>query len=229
MIKVSILIAIIFLTISCASKPEPDFMSVGLNLADRAVDYTLEGDNIMSDYTYSRAITHFRNMGRFCDMSRVSLLMYIINPYDSNNAKLDDASAFALLGACKTELNIVNLLTEKPYDYSLLKEPYKSFAKFKEKGEISYLKRIANSKEYSDRVRSSFYRLIANTILDENPADALKFINKTLVIDSKHSWTVNILENEKIILKAYKNLGYQTDIIEERVKILTNTLIEKNR
>lgn len=222
------IIAIIINT-SCAGKHEPDEISIGINITNRAVDYSLKGDETMAEYTYIRAVNHFRNMGKFCDMARVSLAMYISEPIETNSKKIDDAIAFAILGNCNLEVNIGNFLKNNNYDYSSLKEPYKSYAKFKNNHKSSTLSSIASSSSYSNKIRSAFYRIMADTEIDNNPEKALKFINKAMEIDSKHSWTKNILYNEKIILKIYKKLNKDTNITEEKIKILEKYLNDINK
>lgn len=215
--------------ISCGGKEEPDGISTGINIIERAIDYHLKGDELMSEYTYSRALTHFRNMGRFCDMARVSINIYISDPNEENIKKVDDAIAFAVLGNCEVELNIGNFLKGNDYNYTLLKEPYKSYAKFLESNKVSTISGIASSNYYNDRIKSVFYRLMAKAIIEDYPKKALSFINDAMKIDSKHSWTKNVLYNEMIQLDIYKKLGYDTKTNEERINILKDALQELNK
>lgn len=214
---------------ACSSKPEPNAINVGLTLTNRAVNYELQGDVSMAAYTYNRALAKFRDMGRFCDMSRVSLLMYTVKPGEENESRLEDAAAFAALGSCAEEANIINFLKDKDYDYSSLQEPYKSMAKFRRNKDTGPLKSLASSGSTSDAIRSSVYRIIAGYLLEKEPEEAIKYAEEAKKTDGRNAWTKNILADEEIILEASGRIGLDTDTIAERINILKQALEEKGR
>ena len=228
--RLAALILMVFFLFSCSSsKPEPEEMSVGLTLMDRAINYELQGEAKMAAYTYNRALAKFRDMGRFCDMARVAMLMYTIEPGKENESKLTDAAAFAALDSCKEETNIINFLTGADYDYSSLKEPYKSAAKFWRDKDIAPLKSLASSASTSDRIRSAAYRVIAKYVMEKEPGEAIKYAEEAKKTDSINAWTKNILADEEIILAASERLGLDTKIIAERINILKQALAEKRK
>ncbi|MBQ3033337.1 MAG: hypothetical protein IJD28_03055 [Deferribacterales bacterium] len=224
-----ITVMVLAVTLSCASKPEPNDMSIGISLTNRAADYALQGDKDMAAYTYNRALAKFRDMGKFCDMARVAFLMYIIAPNEENINKKDDALSFATLGECKSEINIANFLTGNDYDYATMDEPYKSIAEFWRNKDISPLKKLVSSDNTSDRVKSSLYRVMARHVMNQWPKDALNYAKHAKEIDGKHAWTQNILYDEELILEASKLLKLDTQVVEKRIEILTHSVEEKNR
>ena len=227
-LKFNIYIPIILfsmLTVSCVKDMNSRDMYTALSLTNRAINYSLKGENRMADFTYDRAIKKFRDMGLFCDMARVSINMYTTAPENDNFLK--DGRGFAALGSCQNELNIINFLSNNEYNIDELEFPFKSYAKFKKTKKISQLKSIASSAGTSDRIKSSTYRTIASALISSNPDESIKYIAKAEKIDSKHGWTKNILQNQEIMLEAYKKLGKPTEIITERIKVLKQALGDK--
>lgn len=224
--KQILILAVIIFIVSCSGKARPKDMELGIALADRAVNYTLQGQQKMAAFTYNRAVAKFRDMGRFCDMSRVAITHFTIDNF-TNKSALDDAKAFAILGECLEEINVVGFLTDKPYVMNKLPEPYKTFAEYKKTGNISYLKSLASSQDASEKIKSLTYRRIAEALLDKDPKEAIKYIQNAKLIDQKLAWTRNLINDEKIMLEALKKLGMPTGIVEERIKIFEQAIREK--
>lgn len=212
--------------VGCGGKPRAKEMELGISLTERAVNYTLQGQTKMSDFTYNRAVAKFRDMGKFCDMSRVALIMYTIDNF-TNNQALSDAKAFATLGECPEEMNIVNFVSGSSYNISTLPEPYKAFAEYVKTGMLTSLKSLASSSSTSDRIKSLIYRYMARELLDKDPVTSIKYANDAKKIDEKGAWTRNLLADENIILEATKKLGLATDIIEGRISVLQKAMSEK--
>lgn len=215
-----------FSAIACSGKPRAKEMELGISLTERAVNYTLQGQTKMADFTYNRAVAKFRDMGKFCDMSRVAIIMYTIDNF-TNNQALSDAKAFATLGECPEEMNIVNFVSGSTYNISTLAEPYKAFAEYVKTGMIIYLKSLASSSSTSDRIKSLTYRYMANELLDKDPSLSIKYANEAKRIDEKGAWTRNLLADENIILQATENLGLATDIVKGRISVLQKAMSEK--
>lgn len=211
---------------ACSTKPKSREMELGISLTERAVNYTLQGQTKMSDFTYNRAIAKFRDMGKFCDMSRVALIMYTIDNF-TNNQALNDAKAFATLGECAEEMNIVNFVSGSSYDIYKLPQPYKAFADYTKTKMLTYLKALASSTSTSDKIKSLTYRFIARELLEKDPVSAIKYVEDAKKIDEKSAWTRNLLVDENLILQATKNLGLATDIVEGRIKVLEKAMSEK--
>lgn len=135
--------------------------------------------------------------------------------------------AFATLGHCKEEINIINFLSKNEYNKKALSEPYSSLADFYETGNISHLMKIINSSSTSERVKSFAIRLAAERILEEDPKKALKLVEEAVAIDSKKAWTLNLVKDEKIRLRAVRLLGLPDEIISQRLRILEQAIDEK--
>ncbi|MDY5050315.1 MAG: hypothetical protein SPF17_02750 [Candidatus Mucispirillum faecigallinarum] len=211
---------------SCSSKTKRDDLLLGMTLVERAVDYQLQGRERMASYTYNRAVAKFKDMGNFCNMARTAIVIVTADPEESLPL-LEDARAFAALGRCQEELNIVNFLSHNEYNESKLPAPYKKIAQFYKTGDISYLLSIAKSSSTSERIQSYAYRQAARHIVDNDPEYALELIEKAAVIDSKKTWTLNLVKDEKIRLNAVRNMGLPDDLIVQRLKILEQALNEK--
>ena len=106
---------------SCSSKTKRDDLLLGMTLVERAVDYQLQGRERMASYTYNRAVAKFRDMGNFCNMARTAIVIVTADPEESLPL-LEDARAFAALGRCQEELNIVNFLSHNEYFLPLIKK-----------------------------------------------------------------------------------------------------------
>ena len=52
-------------------------------------------------------------------------------------------------------------------------------------------------------------------------------IEKADIIDSKHTWTLNLIKNEKIRLNALRAMGLPDDLSSQRLKILEQSLNDK--
>lgn len=228
MIRLLTPLLVAFLLISCSSKQKPKEMKIGLSLTERAVNYELQGSQKMASYTYNRTIAKFRDMGRFCDMARVALMMYSVQPTEANQLKLEDAKAFAALGECSSESNIISFLEDRDYNYKDLEEPYLALAKFKRDNNVSAVVSIASSSSSSEAIRSSFYRIAAKALIEKQPSDATKYIEKAKLIDQKYAWTKNLLADEEILFQIYEQAGLNTDIISQRINILRQAIFEKN-
>ncbi len=100
-------------------------------------------------------------------------------------------------------------------------------AKFYKTGNIAYILKIANSSSSSERLQSYAFRQAANHIIDKDPEYAIELINKASVIDSKKTWTLNLVKNEKIRLNALRSMGLPDDLAVQRLKILEQALNEK--
>ncbi len=223
------LAAAVFLCViitACSSKTERDDMQLGMTLVERAVDYQLQGREKMASYTYNRAVAKFRDMGNFCNMSRTAIVIVTADPEESLPL-LEDARAFAALGKCKEELNIVNFLSHNDYNKNELPSPYNIMADFYKTGDVAYLLKIANSSSSSERIKSYAFRHAANHVVDNDPEYAIELIDKASVIDSKRTWTLNLVKDEKIRLNALRNMGLPDDLSIQRLKILEQALNEK--
>ena len=165
-------------------------------------------------------------MGNFCNMARTAIVIVTADPEESLPL-LEDARAFAALGKCQEELNIVNFLSHNDYDIKTLPSPYDTMAKFYKTGDIAYILKIANSSSSSERLQSYAFRQAANHIIDKDPEYAIELINKASVIDSKKTWTLNLVKNEKIRLNALRSMGLPDDLAVQRLKILEQALNEK--
>ena len=86
---------------------------------------------------------------------------------------------------------------------------------------------IAKSSSTSERIQSYAYRQAARHIVDNDPEYALELIEKAVVIDSKKTWTLNLVKDEKIRLNAVRNMGLPDDLVVQRLKILEQALNEK--
>ncbi len=224
--KIILAVCLCIIITACASKTERDDMLLGMTLVERAVDYQLQGRERMASYTYNRAVAKFRDMGSFCNMARTALVIVTADPEESLPL-LEDARAFAALGKCQEELNIINFLSHNDYDIKTLPYPYDTMAKFYATGDISYLLKIANSSSSSERLKSYAFRQAANYIVDKDPEYAIKLIDKASVIDSKEAWTLNLVKNERIRLNALRSMGLPDDTAVQRLKILEQALNEK--
>lgn len=211
---------------SCASKVEDKDINLGMTLVVRAVDYQLQGREKMASYTYNRAVSKFRDMGDFCNMSRTAIAIVTVDP-EKSLSLLEDARAFATLGRCSEELNIVNFLSHNDFEYKLLPEPYKSISKFYSTGDVKYLISIAKKGSNSEQLRSYAFRQAASHIVDNDPKYAVELIEKADAIDSKNTWTLNLVKNEKIRLNALRAMGLPDDLSSQRLKILEQSLNDK--
>lgn len=221
-------ILLVFITgISCSTKKIDDKdINLGMTLVVRAVDYQLQGREKMASYTYNRAVAKFRDMGNFCNMSRTAIAIVTVDP-ESSLSLLEDARAFATLGRCSEEINIVNFLSHNDYDYKKLPEPYKTLSKYYTNRDIKYLLSIANKGSNSQQLKSFAFRQAAAHILDNDPKYAIELIEKADVIDSKNTWTLNLVKNEKIRLNALRAMGLPNDLSAQRLKILEQSLNDK--
>lgn len=197
-----------------------------MTFVNRAIEYQLKGNEKMATYSYNRAISKFRDMGSFCNMARTSIIIVTIDPEESLPL-LEDARAFATLGHCKEEINIINFLSKNEYNKKALSEPYSSLADFYETGNVSHLMKIINSASTSERVKSFAIRLAAERVLEEDPKKALKLIEEAVAIDSKKAWTLNLVKDEKIRLRAVRLLGLPDEVISQRLRILEQAIDEK--
>ena len=107
--KIISVLLVYFMVTSCAGKVEDKDINLGMTLVNRAVDYQLQGREKMASYTYNRAVSKFRDMGDFCNMSRTAIAVVTVDP-ETSLSLLEDARAFAALGRCSEETNIVNFL-----------------------------------------------------------------------------------------------------------------------
>lgn len=227
--KYAVYLLTVFLILTaaaCAGKPRAKEMDLAMSLTERAVNYNLQGQGKMAAFTYNRAIAKFRDMGKFCDMARVSILIYSIDGFRAAQA-LTDAKGFAALGECSEEMNIVNFLEGAPYSQTKLPEPYKAFSKYKATGKISYLISLSGSSETSDKIKSMVYRYIGMELLQKEPKKALKYVKLAKTIDEKYAWTRNLLKDESLMLDASQKIGLPTEIITERMNILEQAIKEK--
>ena len=209
--KIMLAVALCIIITACSSKTERDDIRLGMTLVERAVDYQLQGRE---------------RMANFCNMARTAIVIVTADPEESLPL-LEDARAFAALGKCKEELNIVNFLSHNDYDIKTLPSPYNILAKFYKTGDIAYLLKIANSSSSSERLQSYAFRQAARHIVDNDPEYAIELIDKASVIDSKKTWTLNLVKNEKIRLNALRNMGLPDDLSVQRLKILEQALNEK--
>lgn len=224
--KIALSYILMILITSCSSKVENKDSSLGMTLVTRAVNYQLQGRERMASYTYNRAVAKFRDMASFCNMSRTAIAIITVDPEESLQL-LEDARAFAVLGKCQEEINIVNFLSHNEYNKSSLPQPYKSLAKFYETKNIKYLLSIAKSSSSSQQLQSYAYRQAANFIVDKDPEYAIKLIEKATEIDSKNTWTLNLVKNERIKLNALRAMGLPDDLSSQRLKILEQSLYDK--
>lgn len=211
---------------ACVGKVDDKDINLGMTLVNRAVDYQLQGREKMASYTYNRAVSKFRDMGDFCNMSRTAIAIVTVDP-ETSLSLLEDARAFAALGRCSEETNIVNFLSHNDYNEKILPAPYKSISKFYKTGNIKYLLSIAKSGSSSEKLQSYAYRQAASHIVDNDPKYAMDLIEKADVIDSKHTWTLNLIKNEKIRLNALRAMGLPDDLSSQRLKILEQSLNDK--
>lgn len=219
-------ILVCMFAVSCAGKVEDKDINLGMTLVVRAVDYQLQGREKMASYTYNRAVAKFRDMGDFCNMSRTAIAIVTVDP-ETSLSLLEDARAFATLGRCSEELNIVNFLSHNDYEYKLLPEPYKSISKFYTTGDVKHLISLAKKGSNSEQLRSYAFRQAAAHIVDNDPKYAVELIEKADVIDSKNTWTLNLVKNEKIRLNALRAMGLPDDLSSQRLKILEQSLNDK--
>lgn len=224
--KIILSICLCIIITSCSSKAERDDIRLGMTLVERAVDYQLQGRERMASYTYNRAVAKFRDMGNFCNMARTAIAIVTADPEESLPL-LEDARAFAALGKCLEELNIVNLLSHNDYDEKKLPAPYKNIASFYKTGDISYLLKIAKNSSYSEKIQSYAFRQAASHIVENDPEYAIELIDKASFIDSKKTWTLNLVKDEKIRLTAIRKMGIPDDLTVQRLKILEQALNEK--
>lgn len=222
---ISILLTYYMIT-ACVGKVDDKDINLGMTLVNRAVDYQLQGREKMASYTYNRAVSKFRDMGDFCNMSRTAIAIVTVDP-ETSLSLLEDARAFAALGRCSEETNIVNFLSHNDYNEKILPAPYKSISKFYKTGNIKYLLSIAKSGSSSEKLQSYAYRQAASHIVDNDPKYAMDLIEKADVIDSKHTWTLNLIKNEKIRLNALRAMGLPDDLSSQRLKILEQSLNDK--
>lgn len=222
---ISILLTYYMIT-ACVGKVDDKDINLGMTLVNRAVDYQLQGREKMASYTYNRAVSKFRDMGDFCNMSRTAIAIVTVDP-ETSLSLLEDARAFAALGRCSEETNIVNFLSHNDYNEKILPAPYKSISKFYKTGNIKYLLSIAKSGSSSEKLQSYAYRQAASHIVDNDPKYAMDLIEKADVIDSKHTWTLNLIKNEKIRLNALRAMGLPDDLSSQRLKILEQSLHDK--
>lgn len=225
-VKIISALLVCVVAVSCSSKVEDKDINLGMTLVSRAVDYQLQGREKMASYTYNRAISKFRDMGDFCNMSRTAIAVVTVDP-ETSLSLLEDARAFATLGRCSEEQNIVNFLSHNDYEYKLLPEPYKSISKFYGTGDIKYLLKIARNGSNSEQLRSYAFRQAAAHIVENDPKYAIELIEKSDVIDSKNTWTLNLVKNEKIRLNALHIMGLPDDLSTQRLKILEQSLNDK--
>lgn len=223
--RISALLVCLF-AVSCAGKVEDKDINLGMTLVVRAVDYQLQGREKMASYTYNRAVSKFRDMGDFCNMSRTAIAIVTVDP-ETSLSLLEDARAFATLGRCSEELNIVNFLSHNDYNYNILPYPYKPISKFYTTGDVKHLIDIAKKNSNSEQLRSYAFRQAASHIVDKDPNYALELIEKADTIDSKHTWTLNLVKNEKIRLNALRAMGLPDDLSSQRLKILEQSLNDK--
>lgn len=226
-VKIISALLVCLMAVACAgSKVEDRDINLGMTLVARAVDYQLQGRERMASYTYNRAVSKFRDMGDFCNMSRTAIAVVTVDP-ETSLSLLEDARAFATLGRCSEELNIVNFLSHNDYNYGLLPEPYKAISKFYTTGDIKYLLSIAKKSTNSEQLRSYAFRQAASHIVENDPKYAIELIEKSDVIDSKNTWTLNLVKNEKIRLNALHIMGLPDDLSTQRLKILEQSLNDK--
>ena len=224
--KIMLAVCLCIIITACSNKTQRDDMMLGMTLVERAVDYQLQGRERMASYTYNRAVAKFRDMGNFCNMARTAIVIVTADPEESLPL-LEDARAFAALGKCQEELNIVNFLSHNDYEYKLLPEPYKSISKFYTTGDVKHLISIAKKGSNSEQLRSYAFRQAAAHIVDNDPKYAVELIEKADVIDSKNTWTLNLVKNEKIRLNALRAMGLPDDLSSQRLKILEQSLNDK--
>lgn len=224
--KIISILLVYFIVTSCAGKVEDKDINLGMTLVNRAVDYQLQGREKMASYTYNRAVSKFRDMGDFCNMSRTAIAVVTVDP-ETSLSLLEDARAFAALGRCSEETNIVNFLSHNDYNEKILPEPYKSIAKFYNTGNVKYLLSIAKRGSSSEKLKSYAYRQAASHIVDNDPKYAMDLIEKADIIDSKNTWTLNLIKNEKIRLNALRAMGLPDDLSSQRLKILEQSLNDK--
>ncbi len=227
---ITTILALSTLLAACSSKEqviETRQQSIGMTLTEMAYDYAMQGRRGMAEFTYDEAIEQFRNMGSFCDMARVSIVMHSVSHNIQFNT-IGDAKAFATLGECSDEWNIINYLTDEKYNYSTLKEPYYTYATAKLDNNISDLQSLAKSSNSSERTKSIAYRMIASILIEKGEyLDAVSNIEYAKEIDSRYAWTSNLLDNERLLLEAYKLMDIDTKIVQERINILESAIINK--
>ncbi|MDE7169284.1 MAG: hypothetical protein K2N67_03710 [Mucispirillum sp.] len=225
--KIMALIALCALTAAgCADKSKKRDLDLGMTLVNRTVDYLLKGKEKMASYSYIRTISKFRDMGDFCNMARTAIIIVTLDP-EGSLPLIEDARAFAALGNCAEETNIIMFLSKNEYDGNKLPNPYKALAAFEKTGKINVLTSLAASRNISDRNRSMLLRTAAYAIAEENPSKAYKLAEEASVIDSEYAWTLNLVKNEEIKLKAAEALGKPADTIRQRIRILEQSLDEK--
>lgn len=220
------LVVLILAVTGCGTKNTDPDNTLAMTFVNRAINYQLKGNEKMATYSYNRAISKFRDMGSFCNMARTSLIIATIDPEESLPL-LEDARAFATLGHCQEELNITNFLSKNEYNKKALPEPYYSLAMYYEKNNVNYLMKIINAKSTSDKVKSFAIRLAAENILEDNPKKALKLVEEAIEIDSKNAWTLNLVKDERLRLRAVRLLGLPDDVISQRLRILEQAIDEK--
>ncbi len=225
-IKIFILLALSMMFLSCSGKVDNKDSNLGMTLVNRAVNYQLQGRERMASYTYNRAVAKFRDMAGFCNMSRTAIAIVTADP-ETSLSLLEDARAFAALGKCEEETNIVNFLSHNDYNENKLPQPYKSLSKFYKTKNISYLLSIAKNSSSSEQVKSYAYRYAAGYIADTDPKYAIELVDKATEIDSKNTWTLNLVKNERIKLNALRAMGLPDDLSAQRLKILEQSLDDK--
>ena len=222
-----ILLFTIFFSVSCSTKIQDRDLTIAMTLTNRATEYQLKGDHKMASYSYTRAIQKFRDLGSFCNMARVSIILSTNDILDSKKL-VEDAIAFSTLGKCEEEINISLYLNQGSYNINTLPEPYKSFAKYDKTKNVNYLLNVAKKKSSSERVKSIAYRKAALAIMEIDPIKAYEYAEKAVEIDSKNAWTANLIEDEKIKIKSYRLQGKKEDILTERLRILQISILEQD-
>lgn len=220
-----IFLLISLFSLSCSKKVEDKDLTLAMTLTNRASEYQLKGDHKMAIYSYTRAIQKFRDLGDFCNMARVSIILSTNGLLDSIKL-VEDAVVFSTLGKCVEEMNIAMYLNKNNYQLNILPEPYKSFAKYDKTKDISYILNVTKKRSSSDRIKSIAYRKAALAIMEINPLKAFDYAEKADEIDSKNAWTANLIENEKIKIMSYRLQGKKEDILAERLKILRESIHE---
>lgn len=220
------LICLLLALAACGYKIENPALDKAMSTSRQSVDYLLKGRKNLAEYYYNSVVSDFRNMGDFCNMARTALLFATVDPEGSSQLT-NDALAFAALSDCPEEVNIVNFLTDKPYNRSKLTDVYKELATFKERKSISSLLRVGKSKYYSDYFRSLAYRMAGEYILKTKPKEAFSLFEKAYEIDSFNGWTYNLVKDESLKLEAAKLLGESIYIYEQRLGLLKGALKTK--
>ncbi len=217
----------LLILVSCASKKTPPHYTVGISLTESAYDYAMQGQRELAEFSYNRAINKFKDMGNFCDMARVAIVMHSVSK-NIQLSTLGEAAVFATLGECYEEINIINYLNDYSYDEDRLAEPYKTYALSEKTQNIRGLVRLTKDADTSDRTKSISYRMIAEILLSKSEyIEAVSYIEYAKEIDSNYAWTSNLLEDERLLLKAYKQMNIDTAIVEERIKVLEDAVLKK--